>query len=116
MKNDHATKKQKKQTWAKAAPMDSEQRPATEFTGSQPATFNLQPATDPARTQQTDEFPKGPQRRRNGDIARLPKQVRQQVNEMLDDGLRYPQVIANLGEAGGDLTPRAVMSWTNGGY
>src|SRR5436190_7932635 len=47
-------------------------------------------------------------RRRNGDIARLPKEIRQRVNEMLDDGLTYEAILENLGEHGKDISVGAV--------
>src|SRR5438309_10005047 len=37
-------------------------------------------------------------RHRNGHVARLPKEIRQRINEMLDDGFAYKQIIENLGE------------------
>src|SRR5438105_2676117 len=102
MKNTHATKKQKKQ---KADPRGSKRatfnlQPST--APAEPATFNLQPATesqpatDPPPPPETDEPPKGPQRRRRGNVARLPKIVRDQINQMILDGVPYSQIIIDL--------------------
>jgi hypothetical protein len=55
-------------------------------------------------------------RGRTGKVARLPKELRQRINEMLDDGISYPGIIKNLGDDAKELTPRTVMSWKAGGY
>ena len=54
--------------------------------------------------------------RRNGKIARLPKQVRDMINRMLDDGLPYPVIIDELGEAGEGLNAQNLTNWVQGGY
>ena len=93
-----------------------------ESTASQPAPVTEpSSSTNPPIHQSINPTPASPEprstaRRRQGKVARLPRAIRQRVNEMLDDGLTYPQVIASLGTDGQDLTPRAVMSWKGGGY
>ena len=95
---------------------------ALEPTASQPAPVTEpSSSTNPPIHQSINPTPASPEprstaRRRQGKVARLPRAIRQRVNEMLDDGLTYPQVIASLGTDGQDLTPRAVMSWKGGGY
>src|SRR5207244_8759137 len=42
-------------------------------------------------------------RRHNGNVARLPKLVRDKVNTMLLDGVTYPALIKNLGADGKGL-------------
>ena len=37
--------------------------------------------------------------KRNGKIARLPKAVRDKINQWIDDGRTYPQIIKDLGDA-----------------
>ena len=38
------------------------------------------------------------------------------INRMLDDGLPYPVIIDELGEAGEDLNAQNLTNWKNGGY
>ncbi len=54
--------------------------------------------------------------RRTGRIARLPKEIRWRINEMLDDGLPYLEIIRQLGEHGKDLNEDVLHRWKNGGY
>src|SRR5882672_9430465 len=69
--------------------------------------------TDPADESVTSE--KG--RTRNGNIARLPKAVRDKLNLMLLDGVPYKQIIAELGDAGEGLKENHITTWkTKGGF
>ena len=54
--------------------------------------------------------------RRKGKIARLPKATRDMINHMLDDGLPYPVIIDEIGEAGEGLNAQNLTNWKNGGY
>jgi hypothetical protein len=54
--------------------------------------------------------------RRNGKIARLPKETRDMLNHMLDDGLPYRVIIDELGEAGQGLNSQNITNWVHGGY
>src|SRR6266576_1871265 len=55
--------------------------------------------------------------RRNGNVARLPKAVRDQLNEMLLDGVPYRQIIKRLGEHGRSLSVNNISNWkTDGGF
>ena len=54
--------------------------------------------------------------RRNGKTARLPKEVRDMLNRMLDDGLPYHIIIDELGEAGRGLNTQNITNWVKGGY
>src|ERR1044071_7719765 len=85
--------------------------PETPAAGSELSTINSQPSTpfQPSPPSQR-------RRRRNGRVACLPKDLRRQVNEMLDDGFTYNQVIQNLGEHGKDLDEDHIRSWNAGGY
>jgi len=58
----------------------------------------------------------GPSRQRNGAIARLPKATRRRINEMLDDGTSYLQIIAALGDEGKGLNEDIMTRWKTGGY
>jgi hypothetical protein len=57
-----------------------------------------------------------PSSRRNGKIARLPKETRDTINRMLDDGLPYHVIIDELGEAGEGLNTQNLTNWKQGGY
>jgi hypothetical protein len=54
--------------------------------------------------------------RRNGKIARLPKEIRHMLNRMLDDGLPYHVIIDELGDAGRGLNNQNITNWVQGGY
>ena len=55
--------------------------------------------------------------RRRSQIGRLPKAVREHVNQMLDDGATNPQVAAWLAEQGhGDFNHMVISRWRNGGF
>jgi hypothetical protein len=55
-------------------------------------------------------------RRRNGKVARLPFDLRAEINRMLDDGLPYKVIIQELGAAGEHLKEDNLSSWRLGGY
>jgi hypothetical protein len=76
--------------------------PATE-----PAILNLQPPTE-----STDS----PQPRAKGKIADLPKDQRDFVNRLLDDGATYRVVAAELAKLGVSLNPENISNWFNSGY
>src|SRR5882757_2236796 len=57
-----------------------------------------------------------PSSRRNGKIARLPKETRDMINRMLDDGIPYHVIIDELGEAGESLNTQNLTNWKQGGY
>ncbi len=54
--------------------------------------------------------------RRTGQIARLPKATRARLNEMLQDGVPYLDIIQKLGPDGEGLTEDKLSKWKNGGY
>ena len=54
--------------------------------------------------------------RRNGKIARLPKETRDMINHMLDDGLPARVIIDELGDAGRGLNAQNITNWVHGGY
>src|SRR6058998_2898682 len=51
-----------------------------------------------------------------GKVARLPKEVRDGVNEMMLDGLTYREIIVALGDYGKDLNEQNLSNWKSGGY
>ena len=54
--------------------------------------------------------------RGNGKVARLPRKIRDQINQWLLDGLSYPEIIERLGETGKDLKPDHLSEWKKRGY
>src|SRR6185295_5353645 len=58
--------------------------------------------------------------RRNGNVARLPKSVRDIINEMLRDGFSYPAIIRKLKTLKPPLPHKIIESnlsrWKAGGY
>ena len=57
------------------------------------------------------------QRRRTGTIARLPREARDQVNKMLDDGCPYGKIVEWLAANGHPgVHPDEVGEWKQGGF
>ncbi|MGZ4962951.1 MAG: hypothetical protein ACXWJB_06670 [Limisphaerales bacterium] len=59
--------------------------------------------------------------RRNGNVARLPKSLRDKINSMLDDGATYADIIAELQKATNPPLPHPISinnisNWKDGGY
>ena len=54
--------------------------------------------------------------RRNGKVARLPAELRHQINVMLDDGVLYKTIIERLGDAGKHLNEDNISNWRLGGF
>ncbi len=54
--------------------------------------------------------------RHNGKVARLPKELRDKVNQMIEDGFTYPAIIKSLGVAGKDLNVVNLSRWKDGGH
>jgi hypothetical protein len=59
--------------------------------------------------------------RRKGNVARLPKALRDKINSMLDDGATYPQIIAELEKSTSPRLPYPISvnnlsNWFDGGY
>ncbi len=53
----------------------------------------------------------------NGKIARLPDNLREQVNQMIFDGQPYRTIIESLGEHGKDIDEKNITTWRkNGGF
>ncbi len=51
------------------------------------------------------------ERRRNGNVARLPKAVRDRINRMIEDGVPYAEIIESLGEEGKGLDKWNLTRW-----
>jgi len=58
--------------------------------------------------------------RRNGNVARLPKLIRDSMNEMLRDGLPYPAIIKKLNSSASPLphtiSEQNLSRWKDGGH
>ncbi len=73
----------------------------------------------PAGSEASSPDPKAPgisDHRNKGKVARLPKKLRDEINQMIDDGLPYGEIIQHLGEAGKDLNEKNISTWKSGGY
>ncbi len=57
-----------------------------------------------------------PPGRRKGKIARLPKKTRDRLNEMIQDGVPYLEIIERLGPEGQGLNEVNLSNWKSGGY
>ena len=55
-------------------------------------------------------------RRGRGTIARLPKVVRDQLNEMIQDGVSYLDIIRELGDKAKGLNEDKLSRWKQNGY
>ncbi|EEF58476.1 phage protein Gp27 family protein [Pedosphaera parvula] len=55
--------------------------------------------------------------RRKGKIARLPKELREEVNQMLEDGVTYPKIVEHLSSQGHkDIQEKNISRWYQGGF
>lgn len=54
--------------------------------------------------------------RRNGNVARLSKAVRDRVNHWIEDGVSYREIIERLGEEGKGIDISNLSRWKDGGY
>src|SRR5579859_5833120 len=57
-----------------------------------------------------------PKRRPRGKIRRLPRPVREKLNQLLDDGLDYKAVLAALGQEAAHLIEMDVSRWYTTGH
>jgi len=54
--------------------------------------------------------------RGNGFVARLPKTMRDQLNQMMLDGVSYPEIIKRLGDPASHLKPDHLSEWKKRGH
>jgi hypothetical protein len=54
--------------------------------------------------------------RGNGNVARLPKTMRDQLNQMMLDGVSYAQIIKRLGDPASHLKPDHLSEWKKRGH
>jgi hypothetical protein len=52
----------------------------------------------------------------NGFVARLPRAIRDQLNQMMLDGVSYPQIIKRLGDPASHLRPSHLTEWKKRGH
>jgi len=98
--------KEAKEAAAKAARM----RPPA------PPPASPQASVTPAATKPVDVGCPDASWRGRGKIACLPKKVRDHINQMLEDGVRYVQIKENLGDHGKDLTLDNISQWKKRGH
>jgi hypothetical protein len=60
-------------------------------------------------------------RQRNGKIARLPEAIRERINVMIEDGVRYRDIIKALAQPGSPALPYPISemnlsNWRKGGH
>ena len=57
-----------------------------------------------------------PNHRRKGKVARLPKVVRDELNQMILDGVSYPDILQTLGAKAAGLNEVNLSNWKAGGH
>jgi hypothetical protein len=82
-------------------------------TGSVP---DVKPEAGPPQNSKIENSPTLGEYRGNGFVARLPKVLRDQVNQMMLDGVSYPKIIRRLGEPGSHLKPDHLSEWKKRGH
>src|SRR4051812_18485402 len=70
---------------------------------------------------ETEPIKTTPDVRRRGNVARLPKTLRDLVNAMLDDGKPYSEIVQALQNSADPILPhpvteRNISNWFEGGY
>jgi hypothetical protein len=81
-----------------------------------PVIENSDDHSSPPDSQTQSTAPGSSPHRRNGKVARLPKELRELVNVMLNDGAPYPVIVQKIAEHGHDLNPDNLSRWHSGGY
>jgi len=87
-----------------------------------PAEQTLAPAVAPEKGDGGDqsESPDNPKpsynHRRRGRVAKLPKALRDQVNQMLLDGFSYREILEKIGEPMKHVNEDNMRNWHAGGY
>ena len=67
------------------------------------------PATPARTTPQSDKT-------RRGFVARLPKETRERINTMIEDGVPYLETLARIGPEAAHITEKHMANWRSGGY
>jgi hypothetical protein len=71
----------------------------------------------PPSEQHEPEKPSKPYHSGNGKIARLPEKTRDQINQMLADGVPHLQILESIGEYAKGITVGNITTWkTHGGF
>jgi len=106
-----------------ASPTLAAPNPATAGEGGPDPSLSSEPSGQPSASAPPSTQPQTPDAEasagnhtRKGKVARLPKEVRDQVNQMLLDGVPFGKIIAALGDKAQDVTERNVSNWKQGGY
>ncbi|HWV99892.1 MAG TPA: hypothetical protein VNZ64_09395 [Candidatus Acidoferrum sp.] len=81
---------------------------------NQSAELTAGASASPSEIQNQTPKPDNPERRSHSKIGRLPKTTRDKLNEMVRDGVPYPDIPAKLGDDANDITARNISSWQSG--
>jgi hypothetical protein len=94
--------------------------PARSPESAAPAVEKDSSPTNPSIHQSIDPPPSHPAfgaaYRGNGFVARLPKTMRDQLNQMMLDGVSYPEIIKCLGDPASHLKPDHLYQWKKRGH
>src|SRR2546427_6199518 len=77
---------------------------------------NIDAASEPSNINSPSRTTAQSVSRANGKIARLPKSIRDQINNWILDGLSYPDIIKRLGHHGKHLKPDNLSQWKKRGF
>src|SRR5262245_52136524 len=78
---------------------------------------SVSPPGTPAQAPDPEPDPASEDKRtRTGKVARLPKEMRDQLNQMILDGVPFGKIISNLGESASHLNEDNITNWKKGGY
>ena len=72
--------------------------------------------TDGHSSTEPEEGQCGSHHRRSGRVAQLPKVLRDQISQMILDGVPYAKILEALGEPVKHINPGNVSEWKKGGY
>jgi hypothetical protein len=92
-------------------PVASAQAAPVEHQPGVPEPQNTPPGAQPAADQEKPSWTHA----RTGNVARLPKAVRDQINIMIEDGVPFAKIIEKIGDAGNGLRESHITSWKAGG-
>jgi hypothetical protein len=90
-----------------------------QFSTPLPSTMNSSTSSDPGLQTRNSELPTlnfQSFHRHTGKIGRLPHEVRESINIMIYDGLRYDDIIEKLGDYGKGLKRYHLTRWKKSGY
>jgi hypothetical protein len=93
-------------------PSDTPEMPQS---GATPGSDTPAPEAPVSPTDQESSKPSHT-RTRNGFVARLPKSLRDQINQMLLDGVPFRQILNRIGEPVAHISEDCISEWKAGGF